>query len=64
MVHDTRVFSRPRRVTRHSAELGNEFPLETLHHVACACCGLIEVTNSADQALKVARSHKIRYSRY
>ena len=64
MVHDTRVVSRQRRVARRSKELGNEFPLETLHHVACSCCGLIEVTNSADQALKVARSHKIRYNRY
>jgi hypothetical protein len=64
MVHDTRVFSRPRRVTWYSKELGNEFPLETLHHVACNDCGLIEVTNSADEALKVARSHKNRYTRY
>ena len=64
MVHDTRVVSRQRRVTRHSKELGNEFPLETLHHVACVSCGLIEVTDSADQALKVARSHKIRYTQY
>jgi hypothetical protein len=51
-------------VTRHSAELGNEFPLEEMHHVACASCGLIEVTNSADEALKVARSHKNRYTQY
>jgi hypothetical protein len=64
MVHDTRVVSRQRRVTRHSAELGNEFPLEEMHHVACASCGLIEVTNSADEALKVARSHKQKFSRY
>jgi len=64
MVHDTRVVSRQRREDRHSKELGNEFPLETLHHVACIYCGLVEVTSSADQALKVARSHKNRYTRY
>jgi hypothetical protein len=64
MVHDTRVVSRQRRVARHSKKLGNEFPLETLHHVACNDCGLIEVTDSADQALKVARSHKQKFTRY
>jgi hypothetical protein len=64
MVHDTRVVSRQRRVVRRSKELGNEFPLETLHHVACVCCGLVEVTSSADEALKVARSHKQKFTRY
>ncbi len=64
MVHDTRVVSRRRRVVRSSSQLGNEFPLETLHHVACNCCGLLEVTPSADQALKVARSHKAKFTRY
>ncbi len=64
MVHDTRVVSRQRRVTQSSDELGNEFPFETLHHVACTCCGLLEVTSSADQALKVARRHKQKFTRY
>ncbi|GDX63060.1 hypothetical protein LBMAG34_5940 [Candidatus Saccharibacteria bacterium] len=64
MVHDTRVVSRQRRVVRSSSELGNEFPLETLHHAACVVCGLLEVTSSADQALKVARSHKAKFTRY
>jgi hypothetical protein len=63
MVHDTRVVSRQRRVTQ-SSQLGNEFPLETLHHVACNCCGLLEVTPSAAQAMKVARNHKAKFTRY
>ncbi len=63
MVHDTRVVSRQRRVTQ-SSKLGNEFPLEEMHHAACVVCGLLEVTPSADQALKVARSHKQKFTRY
>lgn len=64
MVHDTRVVSRQRHVTQSSDELGNEFPLEEMHHAACVVCGLLEVTSSADQALQVARSHKTRFTRY
>jgi hypothetical protein len=63
MVHDTRVVSRQRRVTQ-SSQLGNEFPIEEMHHAACVVCGLLEVTPSADQALKVARSHKQKFTRY
>jgi hypothetical protein len=63
MVHDTRVVSRQRRVTQ-SCELGNEFPIEEMHHAACVVCGLLDVTSSADEALKVARSHKNRYTQY
>jgi len=63
MVHDARVVSRQRRVAQ-SSELGNEFPLEEMHHAACVVCGLLEVTSSADQALRVARSHKAKFTRY
>lgn len=63
MVHDTRVVSRQRRVTQSNV-FGNEFPLETLHHAACVVCGLLDVTPSADQAMKVARSHKQKFTRY